>query len=178
MRFVWVGKQQMVRSAFSSGACFIYLPTWTTHAWVLLRFRVNRFFLLWLSARPGRGVGKSACLSASCLPFHLPVPLDIFDVHHPWPILSQSKWVRPRTQMKVSGPRNLHISTITRIMSCAVAWWGQKAGNGPILNKKGYLEQTLRVLASHADEHDCNIKTTWPWVEGGCGFLSHLQTIH
>lgn len=143
MRFVWVGKQQMVRSAFCSAACFIYLPTWTTHAWVLLRFRV---LSVPAECMAGRGIGKSACLSALCLPLHLLVPLDISNVHHPWLILSQSKWVRPRSQMKVSGLRNLHISAITCIMSCAEAWWGQKAGNGPVLNEKGYLERKSHVL--------------------------------
>lgn len=121
----------------------------------------------------GKGVGKSACLSALCLPFHLPVLLDIFNVHHPWLILSQSKWVRPRSQIKVSGLRNLHISAITHIMSCAEAWWGQKAGNGHILNEKGYLEQKSHVLLHHPHKHDWNIKTTQTCVECGCGFLSH-----
>lgn len=170
MRFVWVGKQQMVRSAFSSAACFIYLPTWTTHAWVLLRFRVLSVLAECMARR---GVGKSACLSALCLLFHLPIPLDISNVHHPWLILSQPKWVRPRSQMKVSGLRNLHISAITRIMSSAEAWWGQKAGSGPILNEKCYLEQKSHVLLHHPEKHERNIKTTWPCVEGGCGIPSY-----
>lgn len=65
-----------------------------------------------------RRVGKLACLSAFFYPFHLFLPLTFLNVHQPWLIRSQSKWVRPQSQMKVSRLRNLHIFAIIHIMSC------------------------------------------------------------
>lgn len=74
-----------------------------------------------LSARPAESSAarRKISLFISILFSFPPLPpSDILNVHHPWLIRSQSKWVRPQSQMKVSRLRNLHIFAITHIMSC------------------------------------------------------------
>lgn len=74
-----------------------------------------------LSARPAESsvAHRKISLFISILFSFPPLPpSDILNVHHPWLIRSQSKWVRPQSQTKVSRLRNLHIFAITHIMSC------------------------------------------------------------
>lgn len=74
-----------------------------------------------LSARPCESAAarrKISLFISILLSFPPLSPSDILNVHQPWLIRSQSKWVRPQSQMKVSRLRNLHIFAITHIMSC------------------------------------------------------------
>lgn len=128
MRFARVGKQQMAREASSAPrAVFTCPPEWPVSCCnsscrhkQLLTICIS-FSPFQLSARPAESSAarRKISLFISILFSFPPLPpSDILNVHHPWLILSQSKWVRPQSQMKVSRLRNLHIFAITHIMSC------------------------------------------------------------